>query len=328
MDEITQVGSSFAAARLIGSEPSWHKLETEQADPHGYILKSATYEKTGLYAPNGMVSPDSMAIMATANLNGETEQFFVTGRVGKVYKIQDFQAAQNHSQALAELGCAPTFACALGDYGRIVLTNEITRFKVLGEDEHIAYIVNVIRADGQGRDSVFLSVIRVVCANTQAMGERDATRRATIHKIGHNSQIDSRVADAYSELTKRDKELGAQYLQVMADAENARKLFEEMAQRRANAGRVEAFANAMFGKPSEEAKLSPQNAKNREVFLDAAPVDGTDYGLFNVITDMNKRLQVRKVKSVVAAQAAQDLVGNGSETRSKALAWLNAPVSA
>ena len=61
-----------------------------------------------------------------------------------------------------------------------------------GADAHDVRYCAVADLTGAGRDTVMVSLVRVVCANTSAMARWDARRRDSILRIGHCRRVEER----------------------------------------------------------------------------------------------------------------------------------------
>lgn len=305
-------------------ETPWHKLgnrvnwtELEKLEPEQKIaafqkqagLDWRIMERSISYRDhNGEIAQSEGHKMLIRSDSG-----FNLSVVGKGYHVvQPYQIMQFFTD-LIEKGVQIDVAGAL-DGGRKIwclATNEQAAFSLTKEDVVKPYIQLVTACDGSMATRCYLTSIRVVCANTLRMSERDMKNGIS---ISHRSNFDA--SDVKEKMGLYDASSFAEQADRLASTPMTQKTFDDVMEElfavRNDEGKLtNASTNAISG-VEKSVKTSPG--------AEFSTAKGTLWGLLNGIThyidyEGSARNDNNRFKS--------SQFGNGAKTKTRALDLLN-----
>lgn len=194
--------AAFVSARL----DAWHRLGTvlestftaEEAMQHAK-LGGWNVRKLPLTAQVGDSMVDVPGKYATIRDNPVSSQPEVLGVVGELYQVfQNEQHCQFLNTLVDESGAHFETAGSLRGGREVFVTMRLPQHMTIGgEDELRPYIVALNSHDGTSNFRVLTTMVRVVCANTQAAALRS---NLGIHTIHHTGDLEVKVEEVRAAL--------------------------------------------------------------------------------------------------------------------------------
>jgi hypothetical protein len=174
------LGKAFVAAR---NGPAWHKLGTVALETDDWSCEDCTfiggmdmpYEKVPMHytTPAGLVVPSKSAFMVLRHPVEGDPEFAEMGVVGADFEVaQNLDLARGMDRLAAATGWKPETAGLLGRGERFFCTLSTGERSMFG-DKFKLYCSLMDGKAGQSALSLTFSQVRLVCANTWDMTERN-----------------------------------------------------------------------------------------------------------------------------------------------------------
>ncbi|MER0477007.1 DUF932 domain-containing protein [Streptomyces sp. Edi2] len=282
--------TSFVSANGIDA---WHRLGTvtrdaltaEEALSLSYLAgwnvrKLGDVSATEITA-DGTTRVEMPGQFATVRTNPKTGGTEYLGSVGSVYEpVQNEEHCEMLNLLVDESGAHFETAGSLHGGKNVFVTMKLPMgVQIGGFDRHDLYIAGLNSHDGKSAFRVLATPTRVVCANTQAMAERDAQAS---YSIRHTKSAKGKIAEAR-------KALDIMFAYVESFEREAEKLINESM----TLGEFEKVCEQIW--PMDEPNPGKRKIDNhrkrlnslRNIYLNdptQTAIQGTRWGAYNAVT--------------------------------------------
>ncbi len=183
---------------------------------------------------------ESSARIESHNLIRRTSDGEIFGVVGKNWTPVQNRDAFGFFDPLVQSGMATYHTAGSLNGGRIVwiLAQIGEELNVIGDDNIGQFLLLSMGHDGVRGINVQPTPIRVVCANTLSMADRQAAGQSLVRRFNHTANVHNRLEDFRDFLKPH-----------LADYESTVEIFRRMAYKDADSGMVDSFLNSVFPDP-------------------------------------------------------------------------------
>lgn len=299
---------------VSNKEPAWHKLGTivDHAMTSSEAIELAGLNYTVDTAKVAAVLKPKPRYINNLNATYRTDTNDIFGVVSDKYEVvQNSRAFEFMDSIVGKDKAIYETAGALGLGETVFVTAKLPYYiKINGHDTIENYLVVSNGHDGKTSLNIFMTPIRVVCANTLAVGLENNKFRL---KLRHTSNINSKLDDA-SKLLNISSSI----------SNNMEKLFKSLANIKVEDEVAEQYFNTLFLTSDELNKLANENVsfsnsnelsgkkkkllKNVNDFyrsgVGQSKIIGTAYGTYNAVNgylsnDKNYTNDSKRMESLV-----------------------------